>query len=726
MRKYIYKSLLLISCLFLLHIPNSVFSKSYKNYIDSLKTAKTTSIEQHYSNYIEIAEYYYNHDSKQQRYYLDSAQQLLSKIQNEKLKTQYYYTFGRYYYQTGYIDSAIYYMHRSKAKAKKHNFVLIYGKSTTSLGRYYSKLDNYDSALFYYSLALEFYNKTDSSKLNQSKKAILANHNNNIGSIYLNMGNYDSALVYYYNSLNFFEEAGEELKQTMVLNNLGNIYLYNGEYDKALVEYQKGLNILRKYKNIKQRRRASLLTNIGNCYKAINELDTAMSYYTQAMKIRKVIGPPTSVAGLYANIGNIKKAHGDYKGALNDYMIALNIRKKGGSKRWLASSYGSIGLLYVKMNKNKKAIPYLERAIEISDSNSFVEISLFCQEGLSVAYRNMGNYKKSLETYIKYQEQNDSIHNIKLEEKLELYKQKYENEKKDRLIQKLEEDQIIAQLEAAKQKAVVSKQRFISNSLAVVAVLLLFILFIIYRYFKMKQRANKEMMLKNEQINQQKTLDLMKEQEVSTIKSYMEGQEKERSRIAADLHDRLGSLLSTVKLHFSSLEQNIEQTKESIDSFSYALQLLDTSVEEVRSVSRNLSKGVLTQFGLFAAVESMRDAINSANKMKMHIIQSGTETRLKPEIEISLFRIIQELVTNVIRHAQTDEIFVQFVGSDDRLNIIVEDHGVGFNTEDIKSNGIGLSNLKSRVEDIKGEFSIDSELGEGTTTIIDIPYETGD
>jgi signal transduction histidine kinase/Flp pilus assembly protein TadD len=724
MRKYIYKSLILIGFLFLLYIPNSVFSKSYKNYIDSLKTAKTTNVEQRYSNYIEIAGYYYNHDSKQQRYYLDSAQQLLSKIKDAKLKNQYYYSFGRYHYQTGYIDSAIYYMHLSKSKAKRQNFVLMYGKSTTSLGRYYSKLDNYDSALFYYSLALEFYNKTDSSKLNQSKKAILADHNNNIGSIYLNMGNYDSAIVYYYRALSFFEEAGLELKQAMVLNNLGNIYIYHNEYDKALIEYRKALNILQKHKNIKLGRRASLLTNIGSCYKAKGKLDTAMNYYNQAMKIRNAIGPPTSIAGLYANIGNIKKAHGDYKGALNDYMIALNIRKKGGSKRGLASSYGNIGLLYVKMNKNQKAITYLKRAIEISDSNSFVEISLVCQEGLSVAYQNIGDYKKSLETYVKYREQNDSIHNIHLEEKLELYKQKYETEKKDRLIQKLEEEQLIADLESEKQKAIVSKQRFISNSLAVVAMLLLFILFIIYRYFKMKQRADKEMMLKNEQINQQKTLDLMKEQEVSTIKSYMEGQEKERSRIAADLHDRLGSLLSTVKLHFSSIEPNIEQTKESINSFDYALKLLDTSVEEVRSVSRNLSKGVLTQFGLFAAVESMRDAINSANKMKMHIIQSGTETRLKPEIEISLFRIIQELVTNVIRHAQTDEIFVQFVGSNDRLNIIVEDHGVGFDNENIKSNGIGLSNLKRRVEDINGEFSVDSELGEGTTIIIDIPYET--
>jgi signal transduction histidine kinase len=442
------------------------------------------------------------------------------------------------------------------------------------------------------------------------------------------------------------------------------------------------------------------------------------------MEIRKAYGPYSAVAGLHDNIGNIKKAKGDFKGALKEYQTALEIRKKLGSKRWLASSYGNIGLLFVKMKKNHDALPYLRHAIEIADSNAFVEIALTCREGLSIAYRNLGNYKKAYETYVQYSEQNDSVHRVELEEKLNYYKQLFEAEKKDRLIQKLEEEQKLADLNNEKQKILVEKQTLISNSLIVFSSLLLMVIFFIYRYFKMKRKADEEMHLRKEQINKQKTLDLMKELEVSTIKSFMEGQEKERARIAGDLHDRLGSLLSTVKLHFNSLEPILTKDPEAAKNYRYAIELLDKSVEEVRAVSRNLTKGVLTQFGLLAAVENMRDAINSARKVKMTVINSGMETRLKSETEITLFRVIQELVTNVIRHAQTDEIFVQFVGADDRLNIIVEDHGIGFDKDNIKSEGIGLNNLKERVESIGGEFTIDSIPGEGTTIIIDIPYET--
>ncbi|RLD65242.1 MAG: hypothetical protein DRI84_07210 [Bacteroidetes bacterium] len=720
------KHLAIILFLTFSFIPDKGFSKSDQEKCDSLIAVQATDINERFNNYLEISKYFSRQSLKLKYLYLDSASQILDQVSDMEMVSILYSSLGNYHKYSSNYDSSLYYLRKSYSHSTKYNITSQIGRTMMSLGIYYSKVDNYDSSLFYYNKGLEFFSNVDTSKITRPKEYYLAQINNNIGSLYLNKGEYERAIEYYYDALSLFEAYGSKLEQIIIHINLGTIYLFQKEYNKAILEYEKALIILDESDNKWISRRASVFTNMGSCYKANGKLDTAMQYYSKAMEIRKEIGPQTTIAGLNDNIGNIHKAKEDYVAALSNYQTALKIREKIGSKRGLASSYGSIGLLYVKMNKNREAIPYLKQAIEISDSNSFVEISLACLEGLSIAYKNLGDYKRSLEVYISFREMNDSIHNIELESKLNLYKEKYEAEKKDRQIQKLEEEQLIAELASERQKAVVAKQQFISNSLAIVAVLLLIILFIIYRYFKMKQRADRELLLKNEQINQQKTLDLMKEQEVSTIKSYMEGQEKERSRIAGDLHDRLGSLLSTVKLHFSSLEQNIDQSEESIKSFEYALSLLDSSVEEVRSVSRNLTKGVLTQFGLFAAVESMRDAINSARKVKMNIIRSGTEARLKADVEINLFRIIQELVTNVIRHAKTDEIFVQFVGSNDRLNIIIEDHGIGFDTKNTKSKGIGLSNLKDRVELIGGEFSIDSEIGEGTTIIIDIPYETAD
>jgi signal transduction histidine kinase len=675
--------------------------------------------------YLDSNQYYAKRNRKLQYLYLDSARYYLDKVSKPRYKAVFYNNLGDYYLKTRYLDSSLIYQTKAMKLVKDYNIKDLLGAVNFGLGYYYFRVDNYDSALYYFRQNIKFYTTIDSIYLKSPRKYNLGRINNNIGSIFLNKGEYDSAIVHYYKALNIYQEMDSTYDVSYILNNLGSIYYYHKDYEKALENYTQALKtIIRFSGNKKLVRRASIYLNMGNCYKALDQLDTAMAYYEKAMAIRKNSGPPSAVAGLHDNIGNIKKAKGDYKGAMQEYRTSLKIREKIGAKRWLASSYGNIGLLFVKMGKNREAIPYLKRAVEIADSNSFVEIALICREGLSVAYRNLGNYKKAYETYVQYSEQNDSVHRIELEEKLNYYKELFEAEKKDRLIQKLEEEQKLADLNNEKQKILVEKQTLISNSLIVFSSLLLTMMFFIYRYFKMKRKADKEMHLRKEQLNKQKTLDLMKELEVSTIKSFMEGQEKERARIAGDLHDRLGSLLSTVKLHFNSLEPILTKDPEAAKNYRYAIELLDKSVEEVRAVSRNLTQGVLTQFGLLAAVENMRDAINSARKVKMTVINSGMQTRLKSETEIALFRVIQELVTNVIRHAQTDEIFVQFVGADDRLNIIVEDHGIGFDKDNIKSEGIGLNNLKERIESIGGEFTIDSIPGEGTTIIIDIPYET--
>ncbi len=657
--------------------------------------------------------------------YIDTLRILMNRLGEAKYQCYYYVHYGNALYYANQPDSSRFYLKKAVTIAQEAMNPEMVAYTESELGKSFLFKRQLDSALYYFNKSVKIYTSADTLKIGDIAIGRLAGVYSNIGTIYLRQAKYDSAVSYYYKALHLFEKSNISYSVT-VLNNLGAIYIYHKEYKKALDVYNKSLKILKETAPHRKRVMASIYTNAGTCYRALGMPDTAMIYYQNAMKIRKVVGPARSVAGLYDNIGHLKKANGDYESALQDYQKALEIRKKMKLPGGYAASYGNIAFLQAKMKQYNKAIPNFKRAIEDADSAGLVETSLVCQEGLANAYKSIGNYKKALDTYMKYTHLNDSIHTIDLQEKLELYKEKYEAEKKDRVIQQLEEEQKMAEILNEQQKIKVQNQKLISNSLAILAVLLLIIIFVAVRYFKMKRKADQEVHLRKQQQAQQKTLNLMKEFEVSTIKSFMEGQEKERSRIAGDLHDRLGSLLSTVKLHFSSLEASIPENEELQKNFEFALGLLDKSVEEVRAVSRNLTKGVLTQFGLIAAVESMAEAINSTRKIQMKVIQSGLESRLDSETEITLFRVIQELVTNIIRHAQTDEIFVQFVASDNRLNIIVEDHGVGFDTNNIKSNGIGLSNMKERIATIGGEFTIDSVPGEGTTVIIDIPFKKTD
>jgi signal transduction histidine kinase len=267
----------------------------------------------------------------------------------------------------------------------------------------------------------------------------------------------------------------------------------------------------------------------------------------------------------------------------------------------------------------------------------------------------------------------------------------------------------------------VKRQRLFAVLLGIIILFLIISLIFIQRYFSLRQKAAQELIKKNAEISQQKIVDLVKEQEVKSINSFMSGQEKERNRIAAELHDRLGSLLSAVKLHFSSIEADLNESgDEEREDFSFALKLLDNSVDEVRTISHNLSKGILMQFGLSEAIKNLRDTINTAGQLQIKFIEAGPGFNLNPEVEVELFRITQELITNAIKHSQADEIFVQLISDEEGLRIVVEDNGVGFDMRKLKEKGIGLLNLKSRVEKINGEYHIESSVGNGTNIIIEV------
>jgi len=686
---------------------------------DSLVSVHETDSAQKFQNYSFISHYYAWKNKNLQKTYLDSAKLYVDNSHNTPFsKVIYYYSWGNYYRIKHLYDSALT-MYRKSLQYSNSSFIPEIVRINIGLGRAYTSLDQFDSAFYYYHKAINTYGTQDTSKKVQLVKAKVLNY---IGSAYLNQGLYDSSVTYYYQALKIYDDNNERTSSSQMLMNIGNIYLFHKEYEKALAEYQNALHILNEINSPIEKSYAKIYSNMGLCYKALKQFDTAQVYYEKALTIREKNGPPRSLAGLYDNIGNLNKGQGKFDKALEYYHKSLEIRKTLNSPRWLAASYGNIGLMYYEMHDFSKAKKYLTKAVELSDKHGFVEISIECKRGLYRTYEHMGDYKKALKYLVEYRDLNDSIHSLKLEERLNEYKQKYESEKKDRLIEKLEEDKKLENAKNEKQQLLVEKQSMILNGLAVVAILLIFILIILQRYFKMKRKSDQELFAKNEQLNQQKTLELMKELEVGSIRSFAEGQEKERARIAGDLHDRLGSLLSTVKLHFSSLDTAIEENESAKKSYDFALQLLDNSVEEVREVSRNLSKGVLIQFGLIAAVENMRDAINSAGKIKMEVISTGVESRLDSEVEIMLFRVVQELITNVIRHSQTNEVFVQFSGAGSYLSIVVEDHGIGFDVEHTKSEGIGIENLKSRINSIGGEMTIDSVVGQGTTVIIEIPY----
>ena len=253
---------------------------------------------------------------------------------------------------------------------------------------------------------------------------------------------------------------------------------------------------------------------------------------------------------------------------------------------------------------------------------------------------------------------------------------------------------------------------------AVAVSLLLGVVTLSFLYLQRKKIAKK-----NEFIAGQKIESLLDEQEIKTYNAMLEGQEEERMRIATDLHDRLGSMLSTIKLLFSSLDEKIDANqKESIKQYETATNLIDDAVVEVRRISHNLGSGMVANFGLVKSIEELCDSVNQSGKIETKVLVYGYKAKVPLRIEVEIYRIVQEIVNNCIKHANASTLTVQLNQIEDILNITVEDNGVGFSYEDkMDDSGMGLANIKRRAEKFGGSLHIDSGKGRGTTSIIEIP-----
>jgi signal transduction histidine kinase len=232
-----------------------------------------------------------------------------------------------------------------------------------------------------------------------------------------------------------------------------------------------------------------------------------------------------------------------------------------------------------------------------------------------------------------------------------------------------------------------------------------------------KERINKELLNTVEL----KSLELSaKQNEVKRALFY--GEEKERKRVAQDLHDGMGSLLSTLRLNAESIDLSNKNLGEKEEiAYQNVLEMIDKACSELRTISHNMMPSSMEHFGLKITIESLIEKIN-LNEGTNFIFQIfNNEEKIDSQIEINIYRIILELVNNIIKHAKAKEASIQIILENNLLILMAEDDGIGFNYKNQKVSGIGLLNIKSRTEAMNGKINIDSKESKGTTIIIEIP-----
>jgi signal transduction histidine kinase len=216
----------------------------------------------------------------------------------------------------------------------------------------------------------------------------------------------------------------------------------------------------------------------------------------------------------------------------------------------------------------------------------------------------------------------------------------------------------------------------------------------------------------------------LKARQAAQIKAMVATQEEERKRISRDLHDDVGTKLSALKLFLSSLKNNAQKKQyQQVDQLaSNSEQLINDTIKDVREMLLNLSPGILEEFGYTSAIEGLINKINQTNTIHFHLSVFGIKGKLRNEYELALYRITQELINNVLKHSDAKNVSLQMGYRDEKIIIMVEDDGKGFDMNQHKD-GYGLKNLEARTKLLNGNMKIDSQTGKGTSVLIEVPYK---
>ena len=558
----------------------------------------------------------------------------------------------------------------------------------------------------------------------------------------------DSAYILVKDLIDFTDKNRLEKEKADALILLGNIYHIFNDKGSAVNCFNKSLKI---YKELDYKKGiAAALNSIGVSYRKIYKLDDALRYYEESLLLSKELKDTLAIASSLLSIGTIYSWRFKTDKALDYTNQSITLSRAINDKKGEAIALNNFATSYIQKKEYDKAKENINEAIKIGDSLNDYNLLSGHYVTLGSLYLKLKDYDeviKKAEILLKYAQR--ITHNERIDGAYAFFLNAYKG-KKDvdsiikyydlRKLQRTTLDDITSlnTLERIKIDNTRSKDSLISVAkelkLAIVnqkekdkltlawggglSAVSIFA-FLIFRNTKRKQHKAEE----ERQLQIEEKEKILKDLELSTIDAMIQGQEKERIRLAADLHDSVGSTLAAAKLQFNYLIKNQNNAKYSEELIKKTSTLLEDAYVEIRSMAHLKNSGVMAKNGLLPAVEKLSYNASGINGLTFVVQSFGLEQRLENTLEISIFRIIQELVTNVIKHANATKGIVHLTNHDDNLNIMIEDNGIGFDSKEITKTkkGMGLSSIDKRVDHLEGHFTIESEINKGTTVIIDIP-----
>jgi len=563
-----------------------------------------------------------------------------------------------------------------------------------------------------------------------------------------------TAIKYHNRALSLYTEMGNEDRQVLVLNELGIVYKNLSQYEKSIETYKQGVEIaerigstrladvysnlavvityMKKYDKALQYLFKSyklesdtigkqvILLNIGATYKDNGQDSLAMLYYQKALKVCD----DNNLAVCYRNevlhnIANELINNLEYKKGLKYLFEIAEFEEGENNKRDLAHTYLSIASAYKAMQNHDKAIYFYNKSIVFSIETETNDQLLLAYTFLSDIYSKKNNFKEALVYHQKYTSLKDSLFSIDKVKYNENLLAEFEASSKENEILLLKKERELQEKELLLNKNNLQNNRIIqivTISLAVLSLIAVFVLALFYR----QKLHNKQLLAeKIEEINKQKMHSLLQDQEVNAIKSEIEGRVNERKRIAQELHDGVGGNLASIKLNLANIigDHSDEKLKAIMGN-------IDDTCNEIRDISHNLISLKIQSHSFSYLVKKFLNEmlVGKMLKLNLNIYPEAELDKLPNELKIELYRIIQELMNNVIKYSEAQVVDVQILRGDKYLNLMFEDNGKGFDTKE-STGGIGLKNIRSRIAAFNGICTIESSLGNWTLVNIEVPLD---
>lgn len=513
-------------------------------------------------------------------------------------------------------------------------------------------------------------------------------------------GNYDTALSCYIEAEKLYEIKKNTNGLIDICAELCLFYLKGKKIAKAEEFINKGIAMANAVNNTSKK--ANAYNNKGLVFLDTKRYDSAINCFNISYGYYKVTADNT---GMAYSLGYLASAYAE-KGMTDKSLACLQqsipLLVKSGDKYGEASGINNIGELLLAQHKPAEALVYFNEALVKSKALSFDDLSENIYRMQALCYQGTGDFKKAYEAKlaeVAVHEKLLSENQLKVIAELQT---KYETGKKEQQNKLLTETNL-------RQTLQLSRSKIITFSLLAIAILVIGVLYLFYNRYKLRQESRfREEFFSHEKLRASAVVD---------------AEENERQRLSRELHDGIGQLLAATRRKMQTLPQAEVATDA---AYNDSIALLDDSIKEVRQLSHNMMPPWLRNKTLVQAFEELVDQVTRTTTLKVHTEWVDMENlHLEKTQVLMLYRSLQEMISNVLRHSGATKLNIEVVNHGDELNIMVYDNGKGFDKEAMINSGagIGLKNIQSRIEYIGGRLQIDTYPGKGTTYVIDLPLK---